>query len=300
MKKKFKRLFKRIINTIKKPEMSVLPGQLAFFLVLSIIPLVAVIAAIVTQTSLSIDSLMNLVSDTLPKEVADIINQAIDGKSLNINIVIFYGSAFLLASNGPYSMITISNQIYKVKDKDFLSKQIKSLFMTIIMVVLLLFMLVVPAYGDKIIELIVGFIDNNALINTINMTYSILKYPLSFLLIFFCIKLLYTIAPDTNIKSKDTTYGALFTTFMWIVTTEIYSFYVSQFATYNLLYGSIANIIILLFWVYILSYIFVLGIAMNCSRTQEIAEYEKQRRKQELLNDLENLKEITEEESNED
>lgn len=300
MKKKFKRLFKRIINTIKKPEMSVLPGQLAFFLVLSIIPLVAVIAAIVTQTSLSIDSLMNLVSDTLPKEVADIINQAIDGKSLNINIVIFYGSAFLLASNGPYSMITISNQIYKVKDKDFLSKQIKSLFMTVVMVILLLFMLLVPAFGDKIVHLITGFIDNNTLIDTINLVYGLLKYPISFILIFFCIKLLYTMAPDTEIKSKDTTYGALFTTFMWIVTTEIYSFYVSQFATYNLLYGSIANIIILLFWVYILSYIFVLGIAMNCSRTQEIAEYEKQRRKQELLNDLENLKEITEEESNED
>lgn len=298
MKLKFKRLFKRIINTIRKPDMSVLPGQLAFFLVLSIIPLVALIATIVTQTSISIDSIIKMVNDTLPKEVADLITQALSGKSLNMNIVIFYGSAFLLASNGPYSMITISNHIYKVKDKDFLSKQIKSLFMTVIMVILLLFMMLVPAYGDQIIKLIADIVENKTLINTIGIIYSILKYPLSFLMIFFCIKLLYTIAPDTRIRSKDTTYGALFTTFMWIVTTEIYSFYVSQFSTYNLLYGSIANLIILLLWVYLLSYIFVLGIAMNCSRTQEIEEYENKKRKEELLKELDNLKEINEKENN--
>ena len=76
-------------------------------------------------------------------------------------------------------------------------------------------------------------------------------------------------APDKTIKSKSTTYGAIFTTIVWIISTEVYSFYVSSFAKYNLLYGSIANLLILLLWVYLLSYIFVLGMALNASREPE-------------------------------
>lgn len=245
--------------------MTILPGQIAFFFVLSLVPLVALIGSIVSHFSISIETLMNLISNSLPSEVAAIINETIGGKSMNFNIAIFYISAFLLASNGPHSMIIGSNLIYKVKNKDFLTRRVKAVLMTVILVILLIFMLVVPAFGNQIIALITSYIQNDALNRTITTTYTILKYPTSFILIYFCIKLLYTMAPDKTIKSKDTTYGALFTTIAWIISTEIYSFYVSAFAKYNLLYGSIANLLILLLWMYLLSYIFVLGMALNAS-----------------------------------
>lgn len=274
MKKKIKRFFKRVKKTIKKPEMRILPGQLAFFFVLSLIPLVALLATIVSNFSISIESLMELVSKTFPTEVASIVNEVIGGKSMNFNIAIFYISAFILASNGPHSMIIGSNLLYKVDNKDFLSRRIKAIFMTVILVILLTFMLLVPAFGDKILLLILDIIDSNTLSNTIKITYGILKYPISFLLIFFCIKLLYTMSPDKTIKSKDTTTGAMFTTISWILTTEVYSFYVGSFAKYNLLYGSIANLLILLLWVYIISYVFVLGMALNASKdiSEEVNE----------------------------
>lgn len=265
MQNKIKKFIKKVYKTIRKPEMTILPGQIAFFFVLSLVPLVALIGSIVSHFSISIETLMNLISNSLPSEVAAIINETIGGKSMNFNIAIFYISAFLLASNGPHSMIIGSNLIYKVKNKDFLTRRVKAVLMTVILVILLIFMLVVPAFGNQIIALITSYIQNDALNRTITTTYTILKYPTSFILIYFCIKLLYTMAPDKTIKSKDTTYGALFTTIAWIISTEIYSFYVSAFAKYNLLYGSIANLLILLLWMYLLSYIFVLGMALNAS-----------------------------------
>ncbi|MCI8588560.1 MAG: YihY/virulence factor BrkB family protein, partial [Bacilli bacterium] len=265
MKKRIEKFFRKVQNAIKKPEMRILPGQLAFFLVLSIIPLVALLAAIASHFSISIESLIELVDRTIPKEAAELITQAIDGKSLNLNIAIFYGSAFLLASNGPHSMIIGSNLLYKVEDKDYLTRRIKALFMTFVLVLLLVFLLIVPAYGDMIISLITQVLESKELNHLINVTYSILKYPISLFFIFFCVKLLYTMAPDKTIPSSSTTYGAIFTTVSWIIATEVYSFYVEVFAKYNLLYGSIANLLILLLWVYLLSYIFVLGMAFNTS-----------------------------------
>lgn len=269
MKKRLKRFFRKVSKTIKKPEMRILPGQLAFFLVLSVIPLVALLASLASRFSISVDFLMNMIDENVPHEAATVINQILDGKNINFNMSIFYISAFILASNGPHSMIIASNLLYKIEDKDFLSRRIKALLMTIILVILLVFLFVVPAYGDMIISLITNFVASDAISSSVRLIYSILKYPISLFLIFFCVKLLYTMAPDKTIPSSSTTYGAMFTTISWILSTEIYSFYVEEFARYNLLYGSIANILIFLLWFYLLSYIFVLGMAFNANAPEE-------------------------------
>lgn len=274
MKSRFKKFMKKVFQMIKKPEMRILPGQLAFFLLLSIIPLFAIIATVAAEFSLSIESLIKIVSDNLPKEIADFITQIIGGKNISMNIVLFCILGFILASNGPASMIIGANTIYKVEDKDFLSERIKAILMTVILVLLFIFILAVPAFGDRIVDLIVSFIPSNYIANAIHTGYNILKYPTSILIIYFFIKLLYTMAPDTKIKSSETTTGALFTTIAWIITTEIYSFYVNYFATYNLLYGSVANLLILFLWIYLLSYIFVLGMVLNASSREEIDKRE--------------------------
>ena len=91
----------------------------------------------------------------------------------------------------------------------------------------------------------------------------LLKWPIAFILIFWLLKIIYTISPDKKISSKYMNNGALFTTIGWIITTAIYSYYVSNLANYTLFYGSISGIIAMMIWIYILSYIFVMGIAIN-------------------------------------
>lgn len=268
-KERLKRFISKVIEMIKKPEMRILPGQLAFFLLISIIPLFAIIAAVAGEFSLSIETLIKVIHENLPKEIGDFIVTIIDGKSLSINIIIFCISGFILASNGPHSMIIGSNLLYKVKDKDFISRRIKAIIMTIILVILFLFVLIVPAFGDKIIGLIINYVPNIQITKIIQIGYHILKYPTSLLIIYFFIKILYTIAPDMKVKSSETTTGAIFTTIGWILATEIFSFYISYFAKYNLLYGSVANLLVLFLWIYLLSYIFVLGMALNASSREE-------------------------------
>ena len=70
-------------------------------------------------------------------------------------------------------------------------------------------------------------------------------------------------APDTKLVSRHVTGGAIFTTAAWIGITSLYSFYINHYANYSVFYGSLANIVILMIWVYFLSYAFVIGMAMN-------------------------------------
>ena len=93
----------------------------------------------------------------------------------------------------------------------------------------------------------------------------LLKYPIILLILFLNIKLMYVIAPDENIPAKTTNKGALFSAIGWILATEIFAFYIDRFARYDLFYGSISNILVLLLWVYLLSYIYVFGMIINAS-----------------------------------
>ena len=265
MKEEFHTFMDNLKKTIKRPEMRILPGQLAFFLLLSIIPLFAVIGVVAAKFNLSPEGVLEALSSNVPKEVYDFIKDISKGRSININIVLFYVSTFILASNGPHSMIIGSNLLYNIDHKGWLNGRVKAIIMTIILVILFLFVLLVPAFGDQIVKIITDTIPSNSVDKSIISFYNILKYPISLLIIFFFVKLLYTIAPDKTIKSKNTTVGAMLTTVGWIVATEIYSFYVKDFAGYNLLYGSLSNLIILFLWIYLLSYIFVLGMALNAT-----------------------------------
>ena len=231
----------KIFKLLMKPEMRILPGQLAFFLVISIIPLVAVIATITAALSISTETIRIAISSSVPSEIANIINSIISGNGINFNIIIFYFSAFLLASNGTYSMINTSNEIYKVVPNHIIKRRMKAIIMTFILVGLFIFLIAVPVFGSTIFDILKQITGSGKIVLIIQKILSVLKYPIILLILFFNIDLMYVIAPDEEIPTNTTTKGALFTTLGWILSTEVFAFYIEKFTTYDIFYGSISN-----------------------------------------------------------
>lgn len=266
---KLREQIKVIFKIIRKPVMSILPGQLAFSFVLTIIPVIALIAIFATTFSISLNSITNMVSNNLPKAVSDLLLPLINGRGFDFSILVYLITAIWLASTGAYSIITASDVIYNTRRKNEVEKRIKSIIMTFFIISLVLFMVVIPAFGDFIFEFIASLKVFSKISDEILIVYYIFKYPLSFIFIYILIKIIYTIAPSKDILSKSVTRGSLFTTILWMVATQIYSFWVGNVAHYDIFYGSISNIIILLMWVYILAYIFVIGMILNSGMDEE-------------------------------
>jgi membrane protein len=260
---KVKRILKKILAITKKEEMNVLPGEIAFFLVLSIVPTIALIGFILSQFSLSVDSLVNFMKQSFPKEAYEIFVPMISGKGIDANVITFMIFGFLIASNGPYSIIVASNMLYGFKADDYLKQRIKAVFMTILLVMLFTVISFLIGFSGLIFKTILSL---DILENFTKQIYYILlviKLPISFIIVFFLVKMLYTMAPDTPIPSKYVNNGALFTTIGWSLVTIIYSYYVENFTNYDIFYGGLSNIIIMMMWIYILSYILVMGIVVN-------------------------------------
>ena len=267
--KKAREIFRKLINLIGKPEMRILPGQLAFFLVMSIVPMIALVGTIAIKLNIPTSLITVTIKETVPSKFAGILTSMIAGEGLNFNIAIFFASAFFLASNGTHSMIVTANEIYKIKQHSYLSTRIKAIMMIFILELIIVFLILVPIYGDTIFDILRTTELNQESIEFFYSLFKLLKYPLVLLILFINTKLIYIIAPDEKIPSKSTNKGALFTTIGWVLATEIYAFYVETFNRYDIFYGSVSNILILLLWFYILSYIFVLGLGINASGYRE-------------------------------
>lgn len=258
----------KFINIIKKPELRILPGQLAFFLFLSVFPIVMLIVFFANVFSVSTDSIVQFMDTSVPKEIADLLLPYFIGNNVSIGVGFSMIVGFVVASNGAHSIIIASNALYKIDDSSYLNRRVKALFMTVILVFLFLFMLVILAFGNKILDFIFSLGLFHKIKGTIYVVYYILKWTLALFVVFILVKLLYTMAPDAVIKSKYVNIGAIFSTISFAIVTTIYSYYVTYFGNYDVIYGGLSAIVILMIFVYILSYILVLGIAMNTSYYQ--------------------------------
>ena len=153
MKEKVKGYFRKLIEILKKPEMAILPANIAFYIILAIIPLFTIVALIISSFDISIDLITDMVKEIIPGDASDIIVGVISGKGFDGNIGFFNIVAVIVASNGTYAMINTSDAIYKIKETDWLKKRISSLFLLFIIIVLFVFMLIVPVFGENILNL---------------------------------------------------------------------------------------------------------------------------------------------------
>ena len=260
---RIKNIIKTLFNIINKPEMVFLPANVAFFIVLSVFPILTLVGILASYLSLSVDGLIITLESALPNSLTNLLTPYIMNNNFDSNTIIFTIVAFVLASNGSHALILSSNSLYKIENSNYIKRRIKALFLILLLILLFMFLLSFLAYGNQIFRIILEIVTYSPVNKILYYIFSFIKWPIAMLIIYIIIKIIYILTPDDKIYSKTTTKGALFTTIGWTIATAIFSFYVSNFAHYDIYYGNISSIIVLMIWVYILSYILMVGIAIN-------------------------------------
>lgn len=258
-----KTFFQRFWDAFWRPEMLILPGQIAFFIFLSLVPTITLIGYACAYLNVSNDLVQNLISNVLSNDIASLVTPIITETKITPTFFITLGIGYFIASNGMASIIVASNTIYGIKDSGFFKRRLKAIIMELVIVLLFLFVIVIPLLSDSIINILHYFNLDAETTKIVTTALNLINGPFAWLIIFFFIKTIYTMAPDKKIPSRNVNGGAIFTTVLWIIVTTIYSYYISHYANYSLFYGSLANMVILMLWVYLLSYTFVIGMAMN-------------------------------------
>lgn len=258
-RKYFKDFFSKVFEIIMKPEMMVLPGQLAFSFILSVVPIVSIISAIGTMFGVNVDTVSELLGRIFTSIQFDVIVPSIFEQQFNLKYLIVIIILFYTASNGANSIIVASNQIYGIKKDNYFRRRFKAMVMTLLLCVLYIFILLVPLLGNKIISSF-DYFNFKSIIDPI---LTIIRGPITWFIIYYFVKSIYVIAPDKEVMRSGINLGAVFTTLFWVLATYLYSGWINNFNAYDKYYGSLSNIAILMLWIYWLCYIFVIGLSLN-------------------------------------
>jgi membrane protein len=90
-----------------------------------------------------------------------------------------------------------------------------------------------------------------------------LRWPVAALVMTFCAALVYFVLPDVKQKFRFIRPGSVVGTVVWLVASWGFSMYAANFGKYNITYGSIGGVVVLMTWFYISGFIFLMGGELN-------------------------------------
>lgn len=273
MRDNLKRGINNFFKVITRPEMEILPGHLAFSFVLSIVPTLTILTYVASVFHFDLGFISEFITKAFSADFANMLLGVNMTVKASFNFFFTLIVAYIIASNGAASIIVSSNMIYGIKNSNFFKRRLKAVIMILIIILLFIFLLIFGVFGNKIIEMLQLMDLSEKILTNITLLISVLKGPISWFIIFLFIKIIFTMAPDKKIPSQEVNKGAIFTTVGFIFVTYIYSLYTTSFARYDVFYGNLASIVVLMIWFYLLSYIFTIGLALNYR--EEIITLEK-------------------------
>lgn len=262
----------RAIRKSQEDNIPLLAAGVAFFGFLALIPaLIALVTLVglvadpqqITQQVQSFTAGLPQASQQLISEQLTAITQS-SGGALTVGLVVSLLAALWSASSGTSNLMTAVNATYEEKEtRGFLKLRGVALLLTVGTVVFLVLTLALIA----VVPVVLNAVPLGPLGTALAQ---VLRWALLIALIVVGLAVLYRVAPDRNPpKIRWVSVGSLVAALLWLLGTAGFSLYVNFFGNYNKTYGALTGVTVLLLWLFLTSYVVLLGAEINAQ-----AEYQ--------------------------
>lgn len=173
----------------------------------------------------------------------------------NLTIVL----ALIFATNGTFSLINGFNENTEEKLSD-VKEFILSFFITIGFITIVFLALFGVYYVEVVMKLFTPAYDVSWLVDNLSSIIGFVSFPLFY---FILLTLFYWLGTVKITRFRQAVPGAILTTVLFVVTTYFFAIYVKDIARYNVLYGSIGSMILLMVWVNVNVYLLLFGNELN-------------------------------------
>ena len=210
-----------------------------------------------------VNFLKSSIPTNLQKDFTELLLDLIRKKSGG---VLSFGFIFALyaSTSGIQALIRSFNLTYRTKENRGI---LKERLIAISLNFLLTFVLITAFAVFIVGKLVIGYLKGKGLIDYDFNFYmlNILTYFLLFSIFFLTISIIYYYAPAITKRWKFFNAGSITASILTILVTNLFSYYLVNFASYNKVYGSIGSLIALMIWLYLIALILLVGFEINAS-----------------------------------
>lgn len=250
-----------VVNFVKsagEKNLSVFAAGSAFFVILSVVPMLMVVSCMLPLVGVSEEILLESVAQFLPSTIVPFFYYLVH--YVYSNSVGMLPVALLVAvwsaGRGMLSLIRGLNGIHGITEhRGYLKLRIISSFYTVVLLAGLVFTLVVSVFGQSIYENLLVQIPVLHGIMTLILKF---RYILSTAILGIIFTFLYTYVPDRKLLLKKQCRGGFLAAVGCAVFSYCFSVYVDHYNDFSG-YGSISIIIIIMLWLYFMMYILLYG-----------------------------------------
>lgn len=291
LKNRYIRVIIRIIKSIIKNDFYGMAAEMGFMLVVGFFPFVLFLMTVFgwLGNRSYLDSILRVLSNIIPAQAMNLINLVLEETMIfnHGRLIAFVGiiTTIVLSTNSIAVVLKGLNRAYKVEEtRNFVYTRILSFLMLIVNVLVLFLAINIIIFGRVIIMFLVEHFEMKP---AIAITFLTLRWPVAFLALYLMAFLSYYILPDLkgkeSFKRKSALSGTLFFTTFWLVGSWLFSIYVNNLSTYNIVYGTIGAFFILMIWLYYTSILLLVGGEIN-SQVYNRLEHKSREIREEIQN----------------
>ena len=239
-------------------------AALAYYLLFSLFPLLILTSSLIGQLSLDISGILRTLSIILPVDVLRLVENYLIYVSENTNRAMLWFSLvfsvwFPMRATG--SLMGAVRRAYELPPP---RKRIRYAFRVAFYTGLLLFSitltLLLATLGRDAVAAIASTV---GLPGEFSGLWQFARFLLLGLVAFGALAALYAAAQDMWRGARAILPGAVLSTLSWIALSALYSFYAEFLSNYDLIYGTLGAVIVLLIWLYLTALVLILGAEIN-------------------------------------
>ena len=254
---------KNITDKIAEDHISAYAAQSAFFIMLSLVPILLLLMTLVRFTPITQADIMAAAYELFPKTVSStiisIVNEVYSqtGTAISVSLLVALWSAgkgVLAISNG---LNTIRGQI---ETRNYIFLRLRAAIYTVLFLLAIILSLVFLGFGNSISMLVNKYIPVFQYV----MDFIIETRTIIMILVLIIFSLsIYMFLPNKRRRLRTQLPGAIFTAFGWTLASFIFSVYMDIFKGFSNMYGSLTTIVIIMLWLYFCMYVMLLGGEIN-------------------------------------
>jgi membrane protein len=260
---------KRTVREFKDDDCTDWAAALTYYGVLAMFPALIAMTSLISlvgDPKKTTDALLKIVDSLGPSSAVDTfakpIQQVASSQSAGFALILGLALALWSASGYVGAFGRAANAVYEVEEgRPFYKLRPVQLLVTLVCIILIALValsLVVTGPVAKAVGDAVGLGDTAVLV------WDIAKWPVMAVVVSMVFSLLYYATPNVKQpKFQWFTMGGFIALVVWVITSALFAFYVANFSSYNMTYGSLAAVVVFLVWLWISNCAVLFGAEFN-------------------------------------